>query len=29
MIVYQARQDVLNLTKSKHIWPKELQLLSR
>lgn len=24
MIIYTARQEVLNLSKSKHIWPKEL-----
>jgi len=29
MIVYTARQEVLNLSRSRHIWPKELQLLSR
>jgi hypothetical protein len=29
MIVYTARQEVLNLTRARHIWPKELQLISR
>lgn len=29
MIVYTARQEVLNLTRASHIWPKELQLISR
>ena len=29
MIIYKARQDVLNLTRSRHVWPKELQLISR
>ena len=29
MVIYTARQEVLNLSKSKHIWPKELQLISR
>ena len=29
MLIYIARQDVLNLSRSRHIWPKELQLISR
>ena len=29
MIVYTARQEVLNLSRARHIWPKELQLISR
>ena len=29
MIIYKARQEVLNQTRSRHIWPKELQLISR
>lgn len=29
MVVYTARQEVLNLARSRHIWPKELQLISR
>lgn len=29
MIIYVSRQHVLNLSKSKSIWPKELQLLTR
>lgn len=29
MVVYTARQEVLNLTRARHIWPKELQLISR
>ena len=29
MIIYAARQQVLNLSRSRHIWPKELQLLTR
>lgn len=28
-IVYTARQEVLNLSRSRHIWPKELQLITR
>ena len=28
-IVYMARHEVLNLSKAKLIWPKELQLISR
>ena len=29
MIVYTARKEVLNLSRARHIWPKELQLISR
>ena len=29
MLIYIARQDVLNLSRSRQIWPKELQLISR
>ena len=29
MIVYAARKEVLNLSRARHIWPKELQLISR
>lgn len=29
MIVYTARKDVLNLSRARHVWPKELQLISR
>ena len=29
VIIYKARQEVLNLSRSRHIWPKELQLISR
>ena len=29
MVVYTARKEVLNLSRSRHIWPKELQLISR
>lgn len=29
MVVFTARQEVLNLSRARHIWPKELQLISR
>ena len=29
MVIYTARQEVLNLSKTRLIWPKELQLISR
>ena len=29
MIIYVARQEVLNLSRSRHVWPKELLLISR
>jgi hypothetical protein len=29
MLIYVARQEVLNLSRSRHIWPKELQIISR
>jgi hypothetical protein len=29
VIIFNARKQVLNLNKSRHIWPKELQLLTR
>ena len=29
MIIYTARQEVFSLSRSKLIWPKELQLISR
>ena len=29
MIIYTARQEVLNLSRARYIWPKELQLISR
>mmetsp|Transcript_3 Transcript_3/g.4 ORF Transcript_3/g.4 Transcript_3/m.4 type:complete len:510 (-) Transcript_3:465-1994(-) len=29
MVVFTARQEVLNLSRSRYIWPKELQLISR
>ena len=28
-IIYLARQDVLNLNRSRHVWPKGLQLITR
>jgi len=29
MIIYTARQEILNLSRARYIWPKELQLISR
>jgi hypothetical protein len=28
-VIYMAREEVLGLTRSRHVWPKELQLVTR
>ena len=29
MVIFAARKEVLNLSKARHVWPKELQLITR